>query len=89
MISDNDRTTIEAMCRKYEVKRAMLFGASLDPVHMGRDIDIAVEGLSSRDFFRFYGELICTLSKPVDLVDLGGTSEFLEIVKKTGMLLYG
>ena len=89
MISDSDRATIESMCRKYEVKRAMLFGSSLDPLQAGQDIDIAVEGLASRDFFRFYGELICSLSKPVDVIDLSGTSKFLEIVKKTGMLLYG
>lgn len=89
MISDGDRAAIEALCRKYQVKRAILFGSSLDPGTVGRDIDLAVDGLASRDFFRFYGELICALSKPVDVVDLGGTSKFLDVIKKTGMPLYG
>ena len=32
MISDRDRATIEFTCRKYQVKQAVLFGSSLDPV---------------------------------------------------------
>jgi predicted nucleotidyltransferase len=89
MISDSDKTTIETMCQKYQVKRAILFGSSLDPIQMGRDIDLAVDGLAPRDYFRFYGELMCALSKPVDVVDLTGESKFIQIVKRTGMLLYG
>jgi len=89
MISDSDRTTIEAMCRKYQVRRAILFGSSLDPQRPGRDIDLAVDGLASRDFFRFYGELMCALSKPVDVVDLANQSKFMQIVIRTGTLLYG
>lgn len=89
MISDGDRTTIELLCRKYEVKRAYLFGSSLDPEQPGRDIDLAVDGLAPRDFFRFYGELMCALSKPVDVVDLAGKSKFVQMVTRTGRLLYG
>ena len=89
MISDRDRATIESTCRKYQVKQAILFGSSLDPVRVSRDIDLAVDGLKAQDFFRFYGELMCALSKPVDIVDLSGNSKFMQIVRKTGMLLYG
>lgn len=89
MISDRDKATIESMCRKYQVKQAILFGSSLDPVQVGRDIDLAVDGLKAEDFFRFYGDLMCALSKPVDVVDLSGTSKFIQLVKDTGTLLYG
>jgi len=89
MISDSDKATIEFMCRKYQVKRAILFGSSLDPSQLGRDIDLAVDGLASRDYFRFYGELMCALSKPVDVADLSSKSKFMQIVRQTGMLLYG
>ena len=54
-----------------------------------RDIDIAVEGISARDFFRFYGELMFALSKPVDVVDLSGDSKFLDLVRREGVPLYG
>jgi len=89
MINDSDRATIESMCRKYRVTKAILFGSSLDPVRMGRDVDLAVDGLASHDYFLFYGELMCALSKPVDVVDLSGDSKFTQIIKQTGVLLYG
>jgi len=89
MISDSDKATIELMCQKYQVRRAILFGSSLDPVRVGQDIDLAVDGLAARDYFRFYGELMCALSKPVDVVDLSIKSKFMQIVRQSGMLLYG
>ena len=49
MINDRDKATIESLCRKYGVKQAILFGSSLDPVKVGRDIDLAVEGLKAQD----------------------------------------
>ena len=89
MISNENRATIESICRKYRVKKALLFGSSVDPVRTGRDIDLAVDGLASRDFFRFYGELMCALSKPVDIVDLSGSSKSAQTIRQTGMLHYG
>lgn len=89
MISPTDRQQIEAICRKYGATKALLFGSSLDASRDARDIDLAVEGVSPRDFFRFYGELIFALSKPVDVVDLSGQSKFLDLVRREGVLLYG
>jgi hypothetical protein len=39
-----------------------------------------VEGIEEKDFFTFYGELMCALSKPVDVIDLSITSRFSELV---------
>ena len=89
MISETDQQQIQAICRKYGVRRALLFGSSLDSSREPRDIDLAVEGVPPRDFFRFYGELIFALSKPVDVVDLSGQSKFLDLVRRDGVPLYG
>ncbi len=89
MISEVDQLTIQVICRRYGAKRALLFGSSLNASREARDIDLAVEGVSPRDFFRFYGELIFALSKPVDVVDLSGQSKFLDLVRRDGVLLYG
>ncbi len=89
MISESDRQQVEAICRKYGAKRALLFGSSLDSSREPNDIDLAVEGVSRRDFFRFYGELMFALSKPVDLVDLSGQSRFLDLIRRDGVALYG
>lgn len=64
-----------------------MFGSSLDVSREANDIDLAMEGVSPRDFFRFYGELILTLSKPVDVVDLSGRSKFLALIRHDGVPL--
>jgi predicted nucleotidyltransferase len=53
-----------------------------------RDIDIGVEGIEEKDFFAFYGELMCALSKPIDVVDLSTKSRFTELIKQEGVPLY-
>jgi predicted nucleotidyltransferase len=88
MITDKDRRIIAEMAAKYGAKRVVLFGSSLSPDRESRDIDIGVEGIEEKDFFAFYGELLCALSKPVDVVDLSTQSRFVELVKREGIPLY-
>ena len=88
MIADRDRQIIEETAAKYHVKRVILFGSSLSPDMESRDIDIGVEGLEEKDFFAFYGELMCALSKPVDVVDLSTKSRFVELIQREGIPLH-
>jgi predicted nucleotidyltransferase len=88
MIADKDRRIIAEMAAKYHVKRVILFGSSLSPDEESRDIDIGVEGLEEKDFFAFYGELMCALSKPVDVVDLSTKSRFVELIQREGIPLH-
>ena len=88
MISDSERQTIVKMATKYHAKRVLLFGSALSPDKESSDIDIAVEGIEEKDFFTFYGELMCALSRPVDVIDLSITSRFSELVNLKGMSLY-
>lgn len=89
MITEKDKKTIREISEKYHIKRVLLFGSSLDTTRESHDIDIGVEGVSPGDFFRYYGELLFTLSKSVDVIDLSDTSKFIKLVKEEGMLLYG
>ncbi|MEW6233901.1 MAG: nucleotidyltransferase domain-containing protein [Candidatus Omnitrophota bacterium] len=88
MISDADKRIIQQIARKYSVKRVVLFGSSLSPEKESRDIDIGVEGVEEKDFFAFYGDLLCALSKPVDVIDLSKKNRFVEIVQQEGTPLY-
>ena len=88
MISDSERQTIVKMATKYHAKRVLLFGSALSTDKESSDIDIGVEGIEKKDFFTFYGELMCALSKPVDVIDLSITSRFSELVNLEGMSLY-
>lgn len=68
--------------------RVLLFGSSLDHTRESHDIDIAVEGVPPKDFFKYYGDLLLKLSKPVDVIDLSETSKFIKLIQKEGVLLY-
>lgn len=89
MISESDKRKIREISEKYHAKRVLLFGSSLDVARESHDIDIAVEGISPEDFFKYYGDLMLKLSKPVDVIDLSGSSKFTELVQQEGVVLYG
>ena len=69
-------------------ERVVLFGSSLSPAQEYRDIDIGVEGIEEKDFYTFYGELLCALSKPVDIIDLSKKTRFIELILREGVPLY-
>lgn len=89
MIADTDRQIIERLAKRYGIKRVVLFGSSLSQERQSHDIDIGVEGIAEEDFFAFYGELLCALSKPVDVIDLSAASRFVELLKREGVPLHG
>ena len=89
MISNEDKNKLTAIAEKYNVTKLYLFGSDLDPTKDSNDIDLAVEGIPASLFFKFYGELLFSLSKPIDLIDLKKSSSFNTIVKSEGILLYG
>jgi len=87
MISPKDKEAIAQIAQRYQMTRLLIFGSSADPSREGRDIDLAVEGLPPGEFFRFYGDLLFSLSKPVDLVDLSRDDKFTHIVRREGIPL--
>ena len=89
MISEEDKLKIIDLAKKYKISKILLFGSSANPHEESNDIDLAVEGIPSSHFFKFYSELIFSLSKPVDLIDLNSSSRFNKIVASEGLLLYG
>ena len=89
MISEPDKQKIREVSEKYHAKRVLLFGSSIDAARESQDIDIAVEGVSAKDFFKYYGELMLKLSKPIDVIDLSGSSKFIRLIEQEGVPLYG
>ena len=89
MISEKDKKAIIDLAQKYKVKRVILFGSASKDKIKSRDIDLAVEGIPDKLFFKFYSELMFSLSKPVDLVDLREKSKFTEIITAEGLQIYG
>ena len=88
MISEQERMTIERCARQYAASRVLLFGSALERDD-ARDIDLGVEGIAPGLFFRFYGELLRSLRKPVDLADLSDDTIFSRMVREQGHVIYG
>jgi len=89
MLSESDKAVIIRCAEKYKVGAIYLFGSSLDANAQARDIDLGVKGVKAALFFKFYGELLRHLSKPVDLVDLSHQTLFNKLVEKRGAKIYG
>ena len=88
MISEKDKATILKYAKKYNLSTVILFGSCLDREDPN-DIDIGIKGIEPGLFFKFYGELLRNLSKPVDLVDLSKKSLFNQIIEEKGVKIYG
>ena len=89
MIGEMDKQIITHCAKKYKVSSIYLFGSSLDEGSEPKDIDLAVKGIRPNVFFKFYGELMRNLSKPVDLVDLSRKSLFNQIIEEKRVKIYG
>ena len=89
MVSPHDMETIKQLSRKYDVKKVVLFGSALDSQHEANDIDLAVDGVPPESYYRYCGELMMALSKPVDIVDLATPSKFVDLILKEGLVLHG
>lgn len=88
MITTLEKEIINQQAKVFAVNKIYLFGSSVGESDESNDIDLAVSGLKMADFFRFYADLICALSRPVDLVDLDRDSRFTRIIRREGVLLY-
>jgi predicted nucleotidyltransferase len=89
MISAADKKSIELTSKKFNVSRVLLFGSSARADSGYNDIDLAVEGVEPGNFYAFYSELMFSLSKPVDVIDMTDDNRFTRIIKKEGIPVYG
>lgn len=87
--NEKDIQRVVDVAKKHKVGRLYLVGSALDPKQASRDLDFAVEDLPPGSFFRFYGEIMSVVSKPVDLIDLSGpTTKFKDIIRSEGKVIY-
>ena len=89
MIAADDKSIIQQISKKYLVKCVYLFGSSALLNSKSNDIDIAVDGVPAEDFYRFYGDLLFSLSIPVNVIDLSSSSKFNQLIRREGIIIYG
>ena len=88
MLNEIEKDLILACARKYGATELILFGSAVES-EAYRDIDLGVRGIPPASFFRFYGELLRKLARPVDVVDLSKPSPFTALIEQEGVRLYG
>ncbi|MHA1255292.1 MAG: nucleotidyltransferase family protein [Promethearchaeota archaeon] len=88
MISEEEKKIIIQYAKKYNISKVYLFGSSLDQDEYN-DIDLAIYGIEPSLFFKFYGELMRNLPKPIDLIDLSEKSLFNQLIEENGVKIYG
>lgn len=88
MISEKEKTIIVKCAKKYNLSSVILFGSSIEKEN-ANDIDIGIKGMPPGRFFEFYGELLLSLPKRIDVVDLSKENSFNRLVEKEGVKLYG
>ncbi len=89
MLTKEEILIISECAKKHNVSEVLLFGSALEENTEYRDIDIAIKGIDSRIFFRFYGDLIKKLNKPVDVINLTKKTTFNEMIENEGVRIYG
>lgn len=90
MIPKEDLDKAIEIAKKYGIGKLYLVGSSLykEPAE-ARDYDFAVADVPPGKFFFFHGELLRSLSKNVDLIDLSGEkTKFKSIIMREGKLIY-
>jgi predicted nucleotidyltransferase len=90
MMPKNEIAKAVEIARKHGVGELYLVGSAGEQgTEEARDYDFAVRDVPVGGFFHFYGELMRSLSKAVDLIDLSGKrTKFKDIVLKEAKLIY-
>lgn len=84
MLKQNEKDIIKKLAKKYSATQVILFGSAVDKKHYN-DIDIGVSGIHPEKYFDFCGQLLYSLSKPVDVINLDKPSRFNSLVVKQGV----
>ena len=78
------------VAKKHGVGKLYLVGSALHPGNKPpKDLDFAVADIPPGTFFKFYGDLLLSISRRVDLIDLSvARTKFRTIILKEARLLY-
>lgn len=87
-LSPEDLDRCVEVLRRFGARRVILFGSALESLAEARDLDLAVEGLEGRLFFKAGTEAEKALPVSLDLIPLDPPTPFSRYVEKRGRVLY-
>lgn len=87
-MDSQDLFEIRKIAREYGLEKVLLFGSVREGKQSFGDIDLAVSGVSPADYFRLCGDLLLSISKPVDIIDLADNTAAALLVEQDGEVIY-
>ena len=91
-LSDKYKKELEKainLLKKEGCEEIYIFGSLADNDHKkSSDIDLAVKGCPSGEFFAILGKLMLELDVPVDLINLDKEDDFGKFLEREGELIY-
>jgi len=80
----------ETLVKDFHARRVVLLGSLLrkGDYRENSDIDLAVEGITDRLFYKACGTCLMKSSCPVDLIDIGNASSLMKKNISKGKVLY-
>lgn len=90
MIPKKELNRAIKIAKKYGIGKMYLIGSSLyrKPSEVN-DYDFAVADFPPENFFKFYGELLMSMDKNVDIINLSGKmTKFNSIIIREGRVIY-
>ena len=89
MIPKQDLQKALKLAQKYRIGRLYLVGSALDDAAKANDYDFVAENVPAGAYFPFYGELMRSMPKSVDLILLTNDgSRFEKLVREESQLIY-
>ncbi len=70
-----------------DIQYVLLFGSSIVQKE-ARDIDRAIKGIDPSKFFQFYRELILSIPKSIDVINLDKKCSFNALIEKESIRLH-
>ncbi len=87
-MDENTVKIVRDLANQYGVRKLILFGSAVLSIENARDIDLACEGLTGKNFLRFGAKLEDVFKIPVDLVQLEENSRLVNEIIKKGVMIY-
>ncbi len=78
---------IIALAKSYGATRLILFGSTVDRPMKARDLDLACDGISGWDLYKFAARLEEELGVSLDIVSLNPPNRFTRYIERKGKVL--
>ncbi len=56
-VFETELKKIVSISKEFGAKKVLLFGSCLEDIESAQDIDIAIDGIKPKEFFKYYGKV--------------------------------